>query len=97
MNRLNPLRLFSYNKFILNEGKSQVKMHPKITNPSALLHGGRVWINLTLQNTPYSIGAPAALFSLITPVSFTKKIRVPVVPLAAGEDVQVNWLLFTMA
>jgi hypothetical protein len=37
----------------------------------------------------YSIGAPVALLSLITPLSSTKKIRVPVVPLTPGLAVQV--------
>ena len=52
----------------------------------------RACVALSQNNTNYffySIGAPDALVSLITPLSSTKKTRVPVVPLTAGDAVQV--------
>lgn len=50
----------------------------------------RAAIFLPFNNWPYySIGRPAAVLSLITPVSSTKKTLVPVTPIALGVAVQV--------
>ena len=56
-----------------------------------------VGFTLANQKTNYSIGAPATLVNLMTPLSSTKKIRVPVVPLTAGLARHVYWFTFTNA
>ena len=52
--------------------------------------------NLHARNL-YSIGDPAAFVRRMTPVSFTKKTRVPVTLNVAGLVVTVYWLALTKA
>ena len=61
-----------------------------VTAPGTIKYSLKFTVN-------YSIGAPATLVNLMTPLSSTKKIRVPVVPLTAGFARHVYWFTFTNA